>query len=35
MTPDLDHQVIHETLREGELCDELGMDMVLAGGAPL
>ena len=28
MTPDLDHQVIHETLREGELCDELGMDMV-------
>jgi len=28
MTPDLDHQVIHETLREGQLCDELGMDMV-------
>ena len=28
MTPDLDHQVIHETLREGQLCDELGMDML-------
>ena len=28
MTPELDHQVINETLREGQLCDELGMDMV-------
>jgi len=28
MTPDLDHQVIQETLREGQLCDELGMDML-------
>src|SRR6476620_623119 len=28
MTPDLDHQVIHETLREAQLCEELGMDML-------
>jgi alkanesulfonate monooxygenase SsuD/methylene tetrahydromethanopterin reductase-like flavin-dependent oxidoreductase (luciferase family) len=28
MTADLDHQVIHETLREGQLCDALGMDML-------
>jgi alkanesulfonate monooxygenase SsuD/methylene tetrahydromethanopterin reductase-like flavin-dependent oxidoreductase (luciferase family) len=28
MTAELDHQVIHETLREGQLCDELGMDML-------
>jgi alkanesulfonate monooxygenase SsuD/methylene tetrahydromethanopterin reductase-like flavin-dependent oxidoreductase (luciferase family) len=28
ITPDLDHQVIHETLREGQLCEELGMDML-------
>jgi alkanesulfonate monooxygenase SsuD/methylene tetrahydromethanopterin reductase-like flavin-dependent oxidoreductase (luciferase family) len=28
MTPDLDHQVIHETLHEAELCDELGMEMI-------
>ena len=28
MTPELDHQVINESLREGQLCDELGMDML-------
>jgi alkanesulfonate monooxygenase SsuD/methylene tetrahydromethanopterin reductase-like flavin-dependent oxidoreductase (luciferase family) len=28
MSAELDHQVIHETLREGQLCDELGMDML-------
>ncbi len=27
-TPDLDHRIINETLREGQLCDELGMDML-------
>ena len=28
MDPAQDHQVIRETLREGQLCDELGMDML-------
>jgi alkanesulfonate monooxygenase SsuD/methylene tetrahydromethanopterin reductase-like flavin-dependent oxidoreductase (luciferase family) len=28
MDPGLDHQIIHETLREAQLCDELGMDML-------
>lgn len=28
MRPQDDHQIIHETLREGQLCDELGMDML-------
>ncbi len=28
MTADLDHEIIQETLREGQLCDELGMDML-------
>lgn len=28
MDPAQDHQIIRETLREGQLCDELGMDML-------
>lgn len=28
MDPEMDHQIIKETLREGQLCDELGMDML-------
>jgi len=28
MDPGRDHQIIHETLREAQLCDELGMDML-------
>src|SRR5688500_2376475 len=28
MTPEVDHQIIKESLREGQLCDELGMDML-------
>ena len=28
MDPGRDHQIIQETLREGQLCDELGMDML-------
>jgi hypothetical protein len=28
MDPAQDHQIICETLREGQLCDELGMDML-------
>ena len=28
MTPEQDHQVIEETLREAQLCDELGMEML-------
>ena len=28
MTPAQDHQVIEETLREAQLCDELGMEML-------
>ncbi|MBY0269708.1 MAG: LLM class flavin-dependent oxidoreductase [Burkholderiales bacterium] len=28
MKPEQDHQIINETLREGQLCDELGMDML-------
>ena len=24
MTPELDHQIINESLREGQLCDQLG-----------
>src|SRR5262245_21127387 len=28
MDPGKDEQIIHETLREGRLCDELGMDML-------
>ena len=28
MDPELDHQIINETLSEGQLCDELGMDML-------
>ena len=27
-TPELDHRIINESLREGQLCDELGMDML-------
>lgn len=27
-SPELDHRIINETLREGQLCDELGMDML-------
>jgi len=28
MTPGQDHQIINETVREAQLCDELGMDML-------
>lgn len=28
MNPEQDHQIINETLSEGQLCDELGMDML-------
>jgi len=28
MDPERDHQIIHETMREARLCDELGMEML-------
>ena len=28
MDPKNDNQIIHETLREAQLCDELGMEML-------